>query len=81
MLKTAKSLKGLSKNPGPAVNYEGNKDGLSVVRVYGWIDDLSMGWTTGTAFQIAVFDALRKEGFDISMPVLDIQLTQQIESQ
>lgn len=76
MLKTAKSMKELSKNPGPAVNYEGNIDGRSVIRVYGWIDDLSNGWGTGTAFRIAVYKALRKEGFNITMPVLDVQIDQ-----
>ena len=74
MLNTAKSMKELSKNPGPAVNYEGNIEGRSVIRVYGWIDDLSNGWGTGTAFRIAVYKALRKEGFNITMPVLDVQI-------
>lgn len=76
MLKTAKSMKELSKNPGPAVNYEGNIDGRSVIRVYGWIDDLSNGWGTGTAFRIAIYTALRKEGLNITMPVLDVQIDQ-----
>ncbi len=72
--KAVNSVDVLSKKNPPAVNYEGNKDGLSVIRVYGWIDDINQFFSSGTAFRAAVYKALREEGYDISLPVLSIQM-------
>ena len=76
VLKAAQSVKELAKDPGPAVNYEGHLDGHSVIRVYGWISDINSFFSGGTAFRVAVFEALKKEGFEISLPVIDVHMDQ-----
>ena len=76
VLSATKSVKQISNNPGPAVNYEGKIDGRSVIRVYGWIEDINFFFSGGTAFRLAVYEALKKEGFEISMPVIDVKIDQ-----
>ena len=74
VLNAAKSVKEIIDNPGPAVNYEGHVDGRSVIRVYGWISDINYFFSGGTAFRLAVFEALKKEGFEISLPVINVHM-------
>lgn len=76
ILGAAASISDLAKEPAPAINYEGVIDGTSVIKVYAWIDDRSKGWSAGTALKIAINDSLKKEGFNISIPILDVQLNQ-----
>lgn len=64
----------VSKTLHPIVNYEGIRDGHSIIKLYAWIDDLNHGFRVGTALRIAVFKALNKEGYDISIPVLDVSV-------
>ena len=40
--------------------------------VYGWINDLSLGRKAGIDLKIAVFEAIRKEGIEISAPVINV---------
>ena len=74
ILKATNSVKEIVKNPAPAANYEGHVDGRSVIRVYGWISDINYFFSGGTAFRVAVFEALRKEGFEISLPVINVHM-------
>ena len=77
-LQAAASVPKLLKKPGPFSNFEGINDGTSVIRVYGWINDFYEGFSVGTAFKIAIYEELKKAGFEVSIPVMDIQVKQKM---
>ena len=76
ILQTAAQVPKVLKQPAPYLNFEGIKKGKSIITAYAWIKDYSNGFSTGTDLKIAIYDALRKEGFEISIPVLDVQVKQ-----
>lgn len=76
-LEAANTVPGIMKKPKAYYNFEGIHDGKATVKIYGWISDYSNGMRIGTAFKIAVFEALTKEGFEISFPVLQIKQSEQ----
>jgi small-conductance mechanosensitive channel len=80
ILQTASQVPKVLKQPAPYLNFEGIKKGKSIITAYAWIKDYSNGISTGTDLKIAIYDALRKEGFEISIPVLDVQVKQNKKS-
>jgi len=76
ILQAASKVPKVLNKPAPYLNFEGINDGRSVIVAYAWIKDYSNGISIGTDLKIAVYEALRKEGFEISLPVLDLQLKQ-----
>jgi len=76
ILQTAAQVPKVLKQPAPYLNFEGIKKGKSIITAYAWIKDYSNGFSTGTDLKIAIYNALRKEGFEISIPVLDVQVKQ-----
>jgi len=78
ILKATASVPKIMKKPGPYLNFEGINEGTSVIRAYGWINNYNDGISTGTALKIAVYDELKKAGFEISIPKMDIQVNQKI---
>lgn len=71
-IKAAKTIPELMKDPGPYANYDGIVDGKSVLKVYGWVNDYSIGRVVGIDFKIAVYKALKDEGIEMSAPVIDV---------
>ena len=71
-IEAAKTIPELMKKPGPYANYVGIIDGKSIVKIYGWVNDYSIGVKVGIDFKIAVYEALRSEGIHISAPVIDV---------
>ena len=76
ILQASSTVSGVLKKPAPYLNFEGIKEGKSVIMAYAWIKDYSNGFSMGTAFKISIYAALRKEGFDIFIPLLDVQVKQ-----
>jgi small-conductance mechanosensitive channel len=74
VLKEARSLPQLSKKHEPYLNYEGIQEGTSILKVYGWIDNYSNSFSAGTAFRVAIYDALKREGIEMALPVVDVKL-------
>ena len=71
-IEAAKTIPELMKKPGPYANYIGIIDGKSIVKVYGWVNDYSIGVKVGIDFKIAVYKALKEEGIELSAPVIDV---------
>ena len=80
ILQAASQVQKVLTKPAPYLNFKGIENGFSTIIAYAWIKDYSNGISIGTDFKIAVYDALRKEGFKISVPILDVQVKQDIES-
>ena len=76
ILKAASKVSGVLKKPEPYLNYEGIKEGKSIINAYAWIKDYSNGISMGTEYKISIYNALKKEGFEIFIPLIDIQLKQ-----
>ena len=76
ILQAASTVSGVLKKPAPYFNFEGIKEGKSVIIAYAWIKDYSNGYSIGSEFKISIYTALRKEGFEIFIPLLDVQLKQ-----
>lgn len=74
ILLAASKVPKVLKKPAPYLNFEGIKNGKSVILVYAWIKDYSQGISIGTDLKIAIYDALRKDGFKISIPILDVDV-------
>jgi small-conductance mechanosensitive channel len=74
ILSAASKVPKILKKPAPYLNFEGIKNGKSVIHVYAWIKDYSQGIATGNDLKIAIYDALRKDGFKISIPILDVDV-------
>lgn len=74
IVETAKTVNDILKEPGPFTNHEGVKDGVIVLKLYAWISSYKNGLEIGTALKIAVLEALAKEGFEITIPKLDVRL-------
>lgn len=79
ILQAASQVPKVLNKPAPYLNFVGIKKGRSIINVYVWIKDFSNGISTGTAFKIAVYNALRKEGYKIPLPLLDVQVNQKIK--
>lgn len=79
IIDSASGVPKVLKKPKVFVNYEGIKDGVSVVRLYAWIKNFADGMTVGTSLKITVFEALQNKGFEITIPKLDITLKKPIE--
>ena len=77
-INSAKTISELMKDPGPYVNYIGIIDGKSIFKVYGWINDYSIGMSVGADFKIAVYKALKEEGIEMSAPVIDVKYEQKL---
>ena len=71
-IEAAKTIPELMKKPGPYANYIGIIDGKSIVKIYGWVNDYSIGVKVGIDFKITVYKALKDEGIIISAPVIDV---------
>ena len=71
-IEAAKTIPELMKKPGPYANYAGIIDGKSIVKIYGWVNDYSIGVKVGIDFKIAVYKALKEEGIELSAPVIDV---------
>ena len=78
IMDAVKTVPDLMEDPGPYVNYVGIIEGRSVLRVYGWINDVSLWREVGIDLKIAVFEAIRKEGIEISAPVIDVTYNQKL---
>jgi small-conductance mechanosensitive channel len=76
IMDAVKTVPDLMEDPEPYVNYIGIIEGKSVLKVYGWIHDLSLWRKVGIDLKIAVFEAIRKEGIEISAPVIDVTYKQ-----
>jgi small-conductance mechanosensitive channel len=76
ILQASSTVSGVLKKPAPYLNFEGIKEGKSVIMAYAWIKDYSNGFSIGSEFKISIYTALRKEGFEIFIPLLDVQLKQ-----
>ena len=72
IMEAVKTVPDLMEEPGPYVNYIGIIEGKSVLKIYGWINDLSLWRRVGIDLKIAVFEAIRKEGIEISAPFIDV---------
>jgi len=78
IMEAVKTVPDLMENPGPYINYMGIIEGKSVLKIYGWINDVSLGRKVGIDLKIAVFEAIRKEGIEISAPVIDVTYNQKL---
>ena len=76
ILQAASQVPKVLKKPAPYLNFEGIKKGKSIITAYAWIKDYSNGFAVGTELKIAIYEALRKEGMEISIPILDVQVKQ-----
>ena len=75
ILNTTRSIPEIMTSPEPFYNFIGIKNGKAVIMLYGWIDNYSNGVSIGTKFKIEIFEALKREGFKISFPILQIKET------
>jgi len=62
------------KTPKPSANFIGIKDGVAVVKVYGWINNYSESFSIGTLFKVALHKALKDNGFKLANPILDVNV-------
>jgi len=74
-IEAAKTIPQIMKDPGPYANYIGIVDGKSVLNIYSWVNDYSIGFNVTIDFKIAVYKALKDEGIEMSAPILDIKYT------
>jgi small-conductance mechanosensitive channel len=76
ILDTADKVPELLKTPKPSVNYEGIKDGISALNVYGWINNYSESFSIGTSFRITLYQALETNGVKLVNPILDVNVNE-----
>ena len=76
ILQAASKVPKILNKPAPYLNFIGIKNGKSIIIAYAWIKDYSHSFSIGTDLKIAIYDALRKEGFEIFIPLLDVQVKQ-----
>ena len=74
ILDTANTVPKVLKNPKPSVNFEGIKDGEAVLRVYGWINNYSDSFSIGTSLKVAIYKALKDNGYKLANPILDVNV-------
>ena len=60
-IEAAKTIPELMKKPGPYANYVGIIDGKSIVKIYGWVNDYSIGVKVGIDFKIAPLVAIKSD--------------------
>ena len=70
-----KAIPEIMTSPEPYYNFVGIQNGKVIIMLYGWIEDYSNGIIIGTKFKTEVYDALKKEGIEISLPIFQIKET------
>ena len=76
ILKTTNNIEGLLKKPRPYLFYKGLTDGASVINVYAWIKNLDLILLLETRFRTTIYKTLQDAGYTISVPKMDIAVTQ-----
>jgi len=77
-INSAKTIPEIMKEPGPYGNYIGIVDGKSIIKVFAWVNDYSIGIQVGNDFKIAVYKALKDKGIEMSAPVIDVKYEQKL---
>ncbi len=75
LLSTASKIPEVVKTPKPYLNFKGIGTSAMEITLYCWIDDSDKIFSYGTAIRKAVFKALQDAGYDIPVPVQDLNIT------
>lgn len=76
VLEAANDVPKILKSPNPSINFEGVKEGSAVLKVYGWINNYSDLFAIGTSFKVAIYQALKNNGFELTIPMLDVTINE-----